>query len=166
MKTNKKNLNNSLWSISSNSKINYTENSLKQHAYQGTLNYVVMTIVFDRAWGVYKNLVSHSCLNTIHFTACLIEDVEIRKALLQSQNFASESLIFRPVVRVLIYTASGKLGNVCNWIPMVHTHTLHPAVDRKLKMAAMRAHNIGFYKQASGMCDARSFTSPGAVPIC
>lgn len=29
---------------------------------------------------------------------------------------------------------------------MVHTHTLHPAVDRELKMAAMRAHNIGFYK--------------------
>lgn len=26
------------------------------------------------------------------------------------------------------------------------THTLHPAVDRELKMAAMRAHNIGFYK--------------------
>lgn len=24
--------------------------------------------------------------------------------------------------------------------------TLHPAVDRELKMAAMRAHNIGFYK--------------------
>lgn len=26
------------------------------------------------------------------------------------------------------------------------THTLHPAVDRELIMAAMRAHNIGFYK--------------------
>lgn len=53
----------------------------------------------------------------------------------------------------------GRTVPVCmmHWIPMVYTRYIQQR-DRELKkMAAMRAHNIGFYKPSHWHLDARSF---------